>query len=123
MRKLVVELELDNQETFVRGMSFLFLKDNNIQLDSSKTFPLTSFLWALGQESLYLKSKISYNDPETKVSDVDSQRFCRSERETIGRFSSRSPANRCFIIVIVVFSCTLQFLEGSESKSNPTEVR
>ena len=96
MRKLVVELELDNQETFVRGMSFLFLKDNNIQLDSSKTFPLTSFLWALGQESLYLKSKISYNDPETKVSDVDSQRFCRSERETIGRFRSRSPANRCF---------------------------
>jgi len=118
VRQPVVELGKDIQETFLRAISsFMFLNDDMIGLDFSKTSSSSFSSMSSWEETLDLRSSISYSNPEANVSHADSQ------REAIGSFASAALAIRGCLVVLAVFSCTLQFLEGSESKSDPTEVR
>jgi hypothetical protein len=78
-------------------MSCLFfsLNDDRIRLDSSKT------------SSTGFSSLSSDNDHEANVSDADSQRILQvGER----KFPLLKPCQ----MVLLVFYCTLEFLEGSE---------
>jgi len=87
-----------SQVTFLSAVSsFLFLNDDRIQLDSSKTSSTGFYsMSSWGKKSLLEKWDFLY-DPETNVSDADLQRMLQVGERNHRKFPLPGPCQQVFV--------------------------